>query len=42
MMSPRWGYWDVAPLGLLGYRPAGAIVIPPRWGYWDVAPLGLL
>ena len=33
MMSPRWGYWDVAPLGLLGCRPAGAIMMSPRWGY---------
>ena len=42
MMSPRWGYWDVAPLGLLGCRPAGAITMSPRWGYCDTAPLGLL
>ena len=25
MISPLWGYYDVAPMGLLGYRPAGAI-----------------
>ena len=31
-------YYDVAPLGLLGCRPAGAIVIPPRWGYFYAAP----
>jgi len=41
MMSPRWGYYDVAPLGLLLYRPSGAIMISPLWGYYDIAPLGL-
>ena len=33
MMSPRWGWDDIAPLG------AGNI--SPRWGWDDVAPLGL-
>ena len=26
-MSPRWGYYDVAPMGLLRCRPDGAIAI---------------
>ena len=39
MISPRWGYYDIAPLGLLGYcTPSEA----EGWGYYDVAPLGLL
>jgi hypothetical protein len=33
MMSPRWGYWDVAPMGLLGCRPDGVIGISPLRGY---------
>ena len=35
MISPLWGYCDVAPLGLLGCcTPSEA----EGWGYWDVAP----
>jgi hypothetical protein len=30
MMSPRWGYWDIAPRA----KPRGGVtMISPRWGY---------
>ena len=39
MMSPRWGWDDVALLGLGLWHPAGAGMMSPRWGYRFI-PLG--